>query len=81
MLFGSPKIHINFVFIFFSLGGCGLYTAVCLSLDQSSGSSGLVRGRVGMGGVMTDAIACELRVAVAMAVAVSLVCALEERLV
>ncbi len=38
-------------------------------------------GRVGMGGVMTDAIACELRVAVAMAVAVSLVCALEERLV
>ncbi len=78
MLFGSPKIHINFVFIFFSLGGCGLYTAVCLSLDQSSG---LVRGRVGMGGVMTDAIACELRVAVAMAVAVSLVCALEERLV
>ncbi len=55
-----------------------MYTAVCLSLDQSSGSSGLVRGRVGMGGVMTDAIACELRVAVAMAVAVSLVCALEE---
>ncbi len=30
---------------------------------------------------MTDASACELRVAVAMAVAVSLVCALEERLV